>query len=198
MEVYRKGRVMNPAIVAAWIAASVAIASTVAGSLLVVWGGHRQRAIDLVVAALSHMGGGSQERSAGLAALMALRGPLGRSPGIFEKRVWAIYGAAVGQQIYRQLIYLLNYGENRYKAHEVETMILMVHWLLNDTFLEFNDSGQRYRLACILQTYGQAAAVIIQKESAHIGESPVAGRHKSSIEQALYDIPNWRLRLSAE
>src|SRR5881409_3714773 len=98
---------MDPAVGAAWIGASIALIAAVVSAYLTLSSSHRQRAVDLVVAALSHMGGGSQERSAGVAALMALRGPLGKRPGHFYKRGWDFYGPAVGQQLFRQLMYLL-------------------------------------------------------------------------------------------
>jgi hypothetical protein len=97
---------VDPAVVAAWIAAGVAILAALIGAYLTIWSTQRQRAVDLVVAALSHMGGGSQERSAGVAALLAMRGPVDRPPGHFDRRGWATYGPAVGQQLFRQLIYV--------------------------------------------------------------------------------------------
>jgi hypothetical protein len=100
---------VDPAVLAALITAGVVVVAALVSAYLTIWGALRQRAVDLVVAALSHMGGGTQERSAGVAALMALRGPIDRRPRRVDRGGWAIYGPAVGQQLYRQLIYVLNH-----------------------------------------------------------------------------------------
>lgn len=148
---------MDPAVTAAWIAAAVAIATALASAYLTIWGTLRQRAVDLVVAALSHMGGGIQERSAGVAALMAMRGPLDRRPRFVDRGGWEIYGPAIGQQLYRQLVYVLNNGKGKYQSHEVENIIVMIDWLLRDKdLLAFKDRGQMRRIAVSIRAYVRA------------------------------------------
>jgi hypothetical protein len=151
-------RPVDPAIVAALITAAIAILVSVISVVIAFWSAHQQRAIDLVAAALSHMGGGVQERSAGVAALSALRGPLSRRPRRLSRGGWTIFGPAVGQQLFRQLIYVLNHAEKPYSAHEVENVLSMVDWLIQDhVLLDFNDGAQRRRLAVSLAKYVGAA-----------------------------------------
>jgi hypothetical protein len=80
---------VDPAVLAALIAAGVAVVAALISTYLTIWGTLRQHAVDLVVAALSHMGGGTQERSEGIAALMALRGPIDHQPRRVDRGGWA-------------------------------------------------------------------------------------------------------------
>jgi hypothetical protein len=145
---------VDPAVVAALITAAVAVLAALASAYLAVWGTKRQHAVDLVVAALSHMGGGTQERSAGVAALMAMRGPIDRKPRRVDRGGWTIYGPAIGQQLFRQLIYVLNLGKRKHAAHEIENIIAMTDWLLGDKVrLGFTDLGQMHRLAISIKAY---------------------------------------------
>jgi hypothetical protein len=180
---------VDPAVIAAWIGAGIAVLVALLSAYFTVWSSYRQRAVDLVVAALSHMGGGTQERSSGIAALMALRGPLARQPGRFDSRGWAIYGPAVGQQLYRQLIYVLNQGKEPYDAHEVENVISMTEWLTSDSRrLGFCDPGQRHRLAVSLAAYADAAPRPPQSSS---GQRPTDLKH-TSIEEFLSRVDRWK------
>jgi hypothetical protein len=145
---------VDPAVLAALITAGVAVVAALVSAYLTIWGTLRQHTVDLIVAALSHMGGGTQERSAGLAALMAMRGPIDCRPRRVDRDGWARYGPAIGQQLYRQLIYLLNEGRGNEAPHEIENIIVMTDWLLRDkALLNFADSGQMHRLAVSIEAY---------------------------------------------
>ena len=144
---------MAPEVEAAVIAAAVSLVVAAVTAYFTIWSTHRQRTVDLIVAALEHMTGGSQERGAGLAALRALRG---RQSGahIFERLAWKPYGNVVGQQLYRQLIYVVNYGRSKYEAHEIENVIEMLGWLTEDkSLLRSLDPEQRKRLSTSLARY---------------------------------------------
>jgi hypothetical protein len=186
---------VDTAVIGAWIGAGIAILVALMGAYLTVWNSHRQRAVDFVAAALSHMGGGSQERSAGVAALMALRGPLDRRPAQLEVRGWLIYGPAVGQQLYRQLIYVLNYGSQRYHAHEVENVISMAEWLLKDSLLGFDEPGQRHRLAVSMKAYAAAAPTEATKAVPSASQFAVGQRppdlNDTSIGELLGRLDGW-------
>ena len=145
---------MTPEVEAAIIAAGVSLVVAAVSAYFTIWSTHRQRTVDLIVAALEHMTGGSQERGAGLAALQALRG---RQSGahIFERLAWKPYGPVVEQQLYRQLIYVLNYGRNKYEAHEIENVIEMLNWLTEDeSLVKSLKPEQRKRLSDSLARYG--------------------------------------------
>jgi hypothetical protein len=163
---------MDPAVVAALITAGVAVVAALASAYLAVWGTIRQHAVDLVVAALSHMGGGTQERSAGVAALMAMRGPIDREPSRVDRGGWTIYGPAIGQQLYRQLIYVLNLGRGNDAAHEIENIIAMTDWLLGDKArLGFTDPGQMHRLAVSIKAYkGNREAPAREPQDTSLGQ----------------------------
>jgi len=60
---------MAPEVEAAVIAAAVSLVVAAVSAYFTIWSTQRQRTVDLIVAALEHMTGGSQERGAGLAAL---------------------------------------------------------------------------------------------------------------------------------
>ncbi|MFD7626265.1 hypothetical protein ACFV7Q_09485 [Streptomyces sp. NPDC059851] len=145
---------------AAWIA----LAGVLVTGALALRSSHRQRADQLVTAALSHMGGGTQERSAGVAALRAFRGPIGRGwfgrtrrPRLFWRLDWKRYAPAVREQLFRQLVYVLTHGRQRFHAHEVENAMAMIEWLLDDELLEFCESGKRVRLAEAIDAYVKAS-----------------------------------------
>ncbi len=169
---------MEAPVIAAFITSGFAILLTLVSAYVTIWSSHRQRAVDLVAVALSHMGGGSQARSAGVAALMALRGPLNRTPGRFRNPGWAIYGPAVGQQLFRQLMYVLNHGSRKFHTHEVENVIAMADWLLRDNkTLKFDDAEhaeQRYRLALSIREY-------VAKTQPHMAKSGTAKKPEDRI-----------------
>jgi hypothetical protein len=120
---------------------------------------NRQRTVALVVAALEHMTGGSQERGAGLAALAALRGE--RSWGArFGRRKGLDYEAAIGQHLYRQLIYVMNYGSNKGQAHEIENIRVMLDLLLGeDQLIQACDRGQVEQLQNSLKRFANSAQI---------------------------------------
>jgi hypothetical protein len=177
---------MAPEVEAAVIAAGVSLVVAALSAYFTIWSTHRQRTVDLIVAALEHMTGGSQERGAGLAALRALRGRQTRAH-ILERLAWKPYGSVVGQQLYRQLIYVLNYGSKRCEAHEIENIIEMLDWLIKDeSLLGSCDPEQRRRLSSSLTSY---------EASAHPKENDKAARE--SLSEVRKKIKDWQSRLSS-
>lgn len=177
---------MAPEVEAAVIAAGVSLVVAAVSAYFTIWSTHRQRTVDLIVAALEHMTGGSQERGAGLAALRALRGRQSKAH-IFERLAWKPYGPVVGQQLYRQLIYVLNYGRNKYEAHEIENVIVMLDWLTKDELLLGScDPAQRRRLSASLTNY-DASAQATQTDSAAT----------ASLSEMQNRLENWQGRLSS-
>jgi hypothetical protein len=131
------------------------------------------------------MGGGTQERSAGAAALMAMRGPIDRRPRRVDRSGWTIYGPAIGQQLYRQLIYVLNLGKGNDAAHEIENIIAMTDWLLGDKVrLGFTDRGQMHRLAVSIKAYQKDRKV------------PAREPQDTSLDQLLSRVNYWMRDLS--
>ena len=142
---------MAPEVEAALIAAAVSLVVAAVSAYFIIWSTHRQRTVDLIVAALEHMTGGSQERGAGLAALRALRGRRSRWH-VFKRLAWkpyGDYGDVVGEQLYRQLIYVLNYGRNKYEAHEIENVIEMLDRLTAERPLLDSLSLERRKRLCV-------------------------------------------------
>lgn len=77
---------MDGAVIAAWIAAGAAALSAAVNAYFIASSGRRQQENELVVSALEHFVGGSQERTAGLAALKVLSGGGGLSPAMRQRR----------------------------------------------------------------------------------------------------------------
>lgn len=102
------------------------------------------RETELVVTALGHLGGGSQERAAGLAALRALKSLTGTR--------WPDYSPVVGQLLYTQLLFVLTQGRNRWEAHEVANLMCMSTWIDSDATLGF-DANMRLRVQQEMKTY---------------------------------------------
>jgi hypothetical protein len=169
--------------VVAWVAAGVSMIALVIGAYVTVWSAQRQRSVDLIGTALAQMGGGSQNRSAGVAALLVLRGPIERQPRRLAGHGWTTAGPAVGQQLFRQLIYVLLHGKGRFVSHEVETLIVMANWLLRDQLLAFGDAGQRRRLARAMQKYEEDC----RAEMAKTSTISISG----SLEELLSRLPGW-------
>lgn len=153
---------MDGAVIAAWIAAGAAALSAAVNAYFIASSGRRQQENELVVSALEHFVGGSQERTAGLAALKVLSGGGGSLPSDASKAQprpgswvrswtrpwfashakrsrarWSRYAPAVGQLFYSQLIYVLCHGGNRWRAHEIANVVAMVDWLITDEMLAF-------------------------------------------------------------
>jgi hypothetical protein len=168
-------------VLAAWIGAAVSITAALVGAWTSVMVGNRQRSADLIAAALNNMGGRTQPRSAGLAALMAMRGHLDKQPSISHRWSWNTYGQAVGQQLFRQLVYLLSHRSEEYSNHEIENIIAMMNWLTSDKYLEFTDSGQRQRLNSYLSGFEKGAA----------SDDP-------SVKSALNSVGGWRRELESK
>jgi hypothetical protein len=139
------------------LAGGISLVVATAGAYVSVWSVNRQRTVALVVAALEHMTGGSQERGAGLAALAALRGT--RSWGArFGQRRRLDYEVAIGQHLYRQLIYVVNYGSKRGHAHEIENVRVMLELLLGeDQLIRACDRGQVKQLQDSLNRFASSA-----------------------------------------
>ncbi len=165
---------MSGDVTAAVIAGSVAIVAAAAGAYFTVLVAHRQRSVDLIVSAFADMEGGTQKRSAALAALAVLRGDQTRKPrGYLNRRLWKDYGPAVGQQLFRTQAYVLNEAEQ--KTHGIEIAIAMMDWLLTDAVLKFNDESQRKRLAAYADGYAKQVKPKSTPDSAaaeFIGELP--------------------------
>jgi hypothetical protein len=161
------------------IAASVSLSSS-----------RRQHAASLIIAALGHMGGGSQERSAGLAALTALQG---RSTGrlrFLTRRVWSTYAPSVGQQLFRQSTYVLTHGRRRFYAHEVENLIAMIDWLTTDRELAFDSAEQRKRLMHAVDTYLAESAASNEAEVKDTDSIAALEQHASVWRTALEHTPD--------
>ncbi|SRR6266568_7550911 len=176
---------MAPEVEAAVIAAAVSLVVAAVSAYFTIWSTHRQRTVDLIVAALEHMTGGSQERGAGLAALRALRGRQSRAH-VFERLAWNPYGPVVGQQLYRQLLYVLNYGRNKYEAHEIENVIEMLDWLTEDKLLLCSlNLERRKRLSASLARYDG---------SVHLRQDSVEAAFLSEVHKKL---ANWQRILNS-
>ncbi|MDQ0030145.1 hypothetical protein J2S89_001970 [Arthrobacter bambusae] len=137
---------MNISVEAAWIALLGVVVATISSVSVTAWGNRRQRENELVVSALTHLVGGSQERTAGIAALTVLSSRLPR-------RRWAKYTPAVGQLLYSQLVYLLLHAGNRGQAHEIANIIAMADWLLSEGTFGFDEARKREHLLGAMESY---------------------------------------------
>lgn len=156
---------MDVTVEASLIALLGVVVATIASLAITAWGNRRERENELVVAALTHLVGGSQERTAGLAALTILSGsnpyPHTESNAAAPhsrrsrraQRHWGRYAPAVGQLIYAQLMYLLLHASNRHKAHEIANIIAMADWLLRDGSFRFEHARQRAHLRRAMDSY---------------------------------------------
>ncbi|GAA1998326.1 hypothetical protein [Microbacterium pumilum] len=155
------------ALVGALIGAAVTAAITV-------WSGHRQRENEMVIAALSHMVGGSQERTAGIAALDVLLGEKGIKPGRFPQlfRRRARYVMAITWEYQAQLIYVLSHGPNRFAAHEITNVIAMGNRLFAEG-QPWPHAWMRERLIVAMRSYARQEAV---DQISHMEED---GEHNS-------------------
>ncbi len=100
----------------------------------------RTREAELVVNALSHLVGGSQERTAGLAALTLLRAET-------PSERWAGYESSIERLLSTQMIYVLTAGRNRWQAHEVENMRQIAKWFGTKKGVYFGESHWSVKLA---------------------------------------------------
>lgn len=83
----------------------------------------KTREAQLVIGALDHLIGGSQERTAGLAALRVL------SETTDDLR-WATYKPAITDLLSVQAQYVLTGGRNRWEAHEIANVRTIASWFL--------------------------------------------------------------------
>jgi hypothetical protein len=137
--------VNDPQVLAAWIAAAAAILTTIISSYLL-WrignlSGQVQQSIadrstetDLILTAFNHLGGGTQERTTGIAALRILRDTA--LPGR-----WRDYHEALRNLLTTQLQFVLTGGHNRWETHEIANAREIARWFLNDSErLQFGDT----------------------------------------------------------
>lgn len=142
---------MSGEVSAAVIAASAALVVASVTAYFTVTSSHRQRSVDLLISALADMESKTQRRSAAVAALQALRGPLTRRLTHLDRSVWRQYGHAVGQQLFRVLAYVLNHAD--ISTHGTENAIAMTDWLLADPVLDFGRPDQCRRLRASLRSF---------------------------------------------
>jgi len=117
---------METILTSAVVGATIGAIASITGFLIQVRLERRQRLGELVVIALEHFGGGSQNRSVGIAALRALRG---------DKRLWAQYRITAACLFVSQLRYLLAHGGNRWESHEIRNIEDMMSLLIEDDAL---------------------------------------------------------------
>lgn len=100
----------------------------------------KSREAELVVSSLDHLVGGSQERTAGLAALRLLK-------SLTPVERWTRYEVFVRDLLSTQLIFVLTEGRNRWEAHEAENARMISAWLLADRQFLSEDAQVRIRQA---------------------------------------------------
>ena len=140
----------------ALIAAAAVIITTSATIIITYLSAQRQRELALVVSALDHLVGKTQNRSTGIAALKILAGPP-RRDGSGARRHWRRYAPATGQLLYSQLVYILLHGTRRTKAHEVANAIAIGNWLLDEPAFEFTDDERIQHLDWAMRRYTERA-----------------------------------------
>jgi hypothetical protein len=131
---------------AAMVTAAAALGAAVASFSSNLFLERRQRAANLIVAALSNFGGRSQLRSVGIASLQVLSG---------KSKAWKDYRDTVRQLYYAQLLYLFVHGRNRWESHEIANMEAMMEWLVSRGKLAPTkwDSSAAKRLTDAMDTY---------------------------------------------
>ncbi len=126
----------DPQVVVAWIAAGAApLTAVISGHLT--WrignlSGQVQQSIadrltetDLILTAFNHLGGGSQERTTGIAALRILEDTALDGP-------WRNYREALHDLLTTQLQFVLTGGHNRWETHEIANAREIARRLLDD------------------------------------------------------------------
>jgi hypothetical protein len=157
------------------MAGAVAIIAAAAAAYFTVLVAHRQRAVELILSAFADMEGGTQKRSAGIAALAVLRGdPMRRPRGYMNRRLWKDFGPGVGQALFRTQAYVLVEAER--KSHGIENAISLMDWLLTDQVLQFNDPDQRRRLAAYADGY---ATKLSSQSSPNSAASAFVGKREA-------------------
>jgi hypothetical protein len=125
---------MAAEVTAAWIAAAASIAAAVANIGVGLVTERKRRDAELIANALEYFQG-SQRRSVGLAALAVLR--------TRRRAAWNEYKETIAELFYRQLLYLLTDGENRWKAHEISNIEGMANWLIRGELPRLEPEMQR-------------------------------------------------------
>jgi hypothetical protein len=150
-----------------WIGIAAVITAAAAGIasvITIIWNGrilrkqlvgqaeqqHKQQLADMAATALKHFTGGTQNRSAGIAALRIVRAG---SKDFDGDEVWKTYGPAIQGLLYSQLLYLYEKGAperdargkdtrekdekkgiNKTEPHEAANIELMSDWLFGKDF----------------------------------------------------------------
>jgi hypothetical protein len=166
-----------PEVVAAYVAAGAAAFSAAVSFFATAWSGRRQRAADMIVAALALFEGGSQSRSTGIAALRALS----------KRTGWRTYRDTVSELFYSQLLYLFAHGRNRWESHEVANITAMADWLLCEGSLKFEDQGDKDRLCATMIRYVTDWNTIPNKELSKHGGTP----DESGVRYLIQKIAQW-------
>jgi hypothetical protein len=92
----------------------------------------KQQLADMISTAFGHFTGGTQKRSAGIAALRIVRAG---SEDFDGDEAWKTYGPAIQGLLYSQLMYLYKKKSvNETEPHEAENIELMSDWLLGKDF----------------------------------------------------------------
>lgn len=148
--------VLTSAVVGATIGATVSIA----GFLIQVRLEERQRLGDLVIIALENFGGGSQNRSVGIAALRALRN---------DKRLWAQYRTTAACLFVSQLRYLLAHGGNRWESHEIRNIEDMMSLLIEDNALgqASRDPGLHEAMQSYMRDWETYTRDVVKPDGSH-------------------------------
>jgi hypothetical protein len=122
-----------------------AFAAGVASVITIIWNGNalrkqqaaqaaeqrKQQLADMIATAFSHFKGGTQNRSAGIAALQIVRAG---SEDLDKDQAWKTYGPAVQGLLYSQLMYLYNKGAHKASPHEAANVELMSNWIFGNDF----------------------------------------------------------------
>jgi hypothetical protein len=157
----------NPTIVVGVIA-FVGVALT---ALAGVWSSHHKTRADqraqLVISALSHLVGGTQNRSVGIAALRMVmyenepkrlgrrkKATAAQQRKLSEKRITE-YGTSISPLLYSQLAYLLVHGSRRGYSHEVSNIVAMGNLLLLTKLVVLLDKPQKAHLRVAVEKYLQ-------------------------------------------
>ncbi|MGC5075675.1 hypothetical protein [Agrococcus sp. DT81.2] len=146
---------MDPLLTAPLIGLTGALVGVIATVVVTTSTSRTQREDELVMSALSHLVGGSQHRTAGIAALHVLRGAAVKGGRAGR---WHRYRSAIDALVYAQLLYLLMHGGNRGQAHEIANMDSMAEWLFDGDAAELRDEQKRVQLQEAMQRYARAPA----------------------------------------
>ena len=91
----------------------------------------KQQLADMISTAFGHFTGGTQKRSAGIAALQIVRAG---SEDFDGDEAWKTYGPAIQGLLYSQLMYLYEKGVDKTEPHEAANIELMSDWLFGKDF----------------------------------------------------------------